>query len=756
MNRVRISLMIIGMIFVAVFDLNSQIRLDNWVAHTSLVQTQSIDIDLNGRIWAASSGGVYSIKPDGSDYRVFRNIDQMLDIDITTIRIHPVSGKVFAGSKNGYLDIYDNNGNWTHVTDIYNQKFSNPQINDIVFHGDKAFIAGGFGLAVFDLSKMVFIETARRFAGFSTNSPVNRILLDGEKIWIATTGGIASASVNDMLANPANWVGYPSNPGLFETSIIDISIFKGTTYAMSEKFITKLVNDTLREYKSTQDKYTSIYTVNNSLMVYSNIFGLLNSDDKLIEIPHSDFVEGFRPYNFGYKSGYIVKYRNIGIGIFINDIFTNYIPDSPLSNVSNDLSVDKDGILWVATDEDPNGKGFAKFDGKTWKNFTLKEYPQIKANSYNRITTSRDGRIILGSYGNGLLVVEPEGTNYKFRHFDTSNSVLIGLSNAPAYLVCGKPRVDNSGNIWVPMVGNESPGPSLVVFDKDYKSYGFVNPRNSIQRYFASLAIDFYGTKWVGGSRTQGLGMMYLNEKGTLTDRSDDISRMITQNDNSNMPDNTHNYIEVDKSGYVWIGTPRGLPVIANPSSAIASQPNINIRNLNRLIGEQNINYILVDAQNNKWLATNNGILVINPDGSDTVGTINISNSPLPTNEIVSIGYNENTGQMYFGSKMGIYEATSLSVLPSASYNITCYPQPFNIDKDSELIIDGLEDYSDIRIVTPAGILVRKMFVNSKKAIWDGKDENGNKAPNGVYLIMATSSSTKHSAVQKIAVLSGN
>jgi len=147
---------------------------------------------------------------------------------------------------------------------------------------------------------------------------------------------------------------------------------------------------------------------------------------------------------------------------------------------------------------------------------------------------------------------------------------------------------------------------------------------------------------------------------------------------------------------------------------------------------------------------------VINPDGSDTVGTINISNSPLPTNEIVSIGYNENTGQMYFGSKMGIYEATSLSVLPSASYNITCYPQPFNIDKDNELIIDGLEDYSDIRIVTPAGILVRKMFVNSKKAIWDGKDENGNKAPNGVYLIMATSSSTKHSAVQKIAVLSGN
>jgi len=131
------------------------------------------------------------------------------------------------------------------------------------------------------------------------------------------------------------------------------------------------------------------------------------------------------------------------------------------------------------------------------------------------------------------------------------------------------------------MVGNESPGPSLVVFDKDYKSYGFVNPRNSIQRYFASLAIDFYGTKWVGGSRTQGLGMMYLNEKGTLTDRSDDISRMITQNDNSNMPDNTHNYIEVDKSGYVWIGTPRGLAVIANPSSAIASQPNINIRNLN-------------------------------------------------------------------------------------------------------------------------------------------------------------------------------
>lgn len=750
----RNSLIVVAIFFLSLSGLLSQIRLDKWVAHTSLVNTMSVDIDSSGKIWVASSGGLYSINSDGSDLRVFRNINEMLDINISTVRVHPVSGDIYAGSVNGYLDIYDNNGNWLHVTDIFNQRFTNPQIEDIAFSGDKAYIAGGFGLAVFDIKKMVFEETVRRFSNFNANNPVNRVLIKGDKIWIATTGGIAVANISSTLANPASWTGYKSNPGLFENEILDIAIDNDVTYAMSEKFITKLENDTLKENKSTQDKYTSIYADKELGLVYSTIFGMINSQSQLIEIPHVGFVNGFLPYNHNGNTGFVVVYEGNGIGLFINNVFTHYLPNSPLLNVSNDLSVDNEGNLWLATDIDPNGRGISKFDGNKWTNFTVKDYPEIKTNNYHTITAASDGRVVAGSYGAGLLVIEPDGNDYKFKLFDTTNSVLYGLAVEPSYLVCGKPRVDNVGNIWVPMLGNQSPGPSLVAFDKDYNSYVFTNPRNPILRFFSSLAIDYYGTKWVGGSSVQGQGMMYLNENGTFDDNNDDRSGMITQNDYPNMPDNTHSFVEVDKAGFVWIGTPRGLAVVANPSSAISNnQLSINIRNLNRLIGEQNINYILVDAQNNKWLATNNGVWIINSDGSDTLGTINKNNSPIPTNEIVSIAYNEKTGQIFFGSKMGIYEAQTLSVQPVADYKIICYPQPFDPLLDKEMVIDGLEEYSDIRIVTMSGSIVQKIFSNSRKAVWNGKDDNGNSVPNGVYLVLATSTTTKHSAIQKIAVV---
>lgn len=730
----------------------SQIRLDDWKAHTSLVYTQDIDSDDEGKIWVATSGGIYSVMPDGTGLRIYRNIGEMLDLDITAIKYNKVTGELFTGSKNGYIDILDKNGNWIHITDIFNQKFSNPRINDIVFYGDKAFIAGGFGLAVFDVKKRVFDETVRRFAGFNSNLPANKIFIDNNEIWVATTSGIAKANISSILANPASWTGYPANPGLFEQSINDVVIHRGVVYAMSDKFITRLENETLVEHLRTQDIFTSILSTPETGFVFTTIFGVLDSLGNPINIPHPDLVYSVSTVRHNNGVGLVIRYQSNGIGLFINGEFINFIPNSPLSNISLDMGVDSKGNLWTATDVDPNGRGISVFDGINWRNINLKNYPEIKTNNYHKITIADDDRVAAGSYGNGLLLIKMEDEKFEFKSFNRENSKLVGLSNALDYIVCGKPRFDRDNNVWVPVLGNESSGASLVAIDKNDVSYGFNNSRNPNQRYFNSLAIDLNGTKWIGGSVVSGLGVLYVNERGNLGATSNIASGFLTQNEFSNMPDNTHPFIEVDKNGFVWIGTPRGLAVIANPSTVLQSNPNITVRNLNRIIGEQNINYILVDAQNNKWLATNNGVWVVNSDGSDTVGIINTSNSMLPTNEVLSLAYNKSTGQIYFGTKLGVYEAKSLSVEPAKSYDLKCYPQPFKPNKDYEMVIEGLEEYSDIRIVTMAGALVKQMFINSNKALWDGKDSNGNVVVPGVYLVLATSNTNKNSAVQKIAV----
>lgn len=748
----------IGILFLIFFSIYtftfSQIKLEDWKAHTSLVYTQAIEFDNNGKIWVATSGGVYSVNIDGSGITTYHNIKQMLDIDISSIKFNPKTEEIYFGSKNGYIEILDKNGNWSHITDIINQNFSDPIINDIAFYGNKAFFGGGFGLAVFDTKKKVFDETVRRFATFNVNLPVNKIIIENDDIWIATKSGVAKANLNTILSNPSNWTAYPAKEGLFETNIKDIAINNdGVCYALSDKFITKLVNGKFEEYKQSADFYTSLIYTNFTGLIYSNLFGILDSNDRNINIPHPDYIYGVKVFEYSGELLYIIKYQKNGIGIFYKDNYINIIPNSPLSNIARDMDIDNYGNLWIATDEDPNGRGFSKFDGTNWKNFTVKEYPILESDNYHKITVAKDGRILVSNYGKGLLVLEPKNNDYDFKHFDRSNSELLGLSGANDYIVCGKPRIDSKSNIWVPILGNQSLGPVLVAFDKDYHSYAFQNSRNPNKRFFSSLAIDHNSTKWVGGSRVEGIGMFYMNEKGNLDNSNGVYSGFLTQNDYPNMPDNTHSSIEVDKNGYVWIGTPRGLALITNPSSALQNSPSINVRNLNRVIGEQNINYIMIDAQNNKWLATNSGVWIVNFDGSDTIGVINKNNSYLPTNEILSLANNPTTGQIYFGTKYGIYEAKSLFVSPSANYEIKCYPQPFNVKKDKEMIIEGLEEYSDIRIVTLSGTLVKQFFTNSDKALWNGLDTDGNIVSTGIYLMLASSSTSKNSAVQKIAVI---
>ncbi|MFA7626975.1 MAG: hypothetical protein WCZ17_08010, partial [Candidatus Kapaibacterium sp.] len=509
-------------------NLYSQIRLDNWKAHTSLVNSQALEIDDEGKIWIASSGGVYSFYPDGSDFEVYRNIHQMLNINITALKSDKKSGRLYTGSNEGIVDILEPDGKWLHITDIYNQKFANPVINDFAFHGDNVFIAGGFGVAVFDSKRNVFLETAKRFADFNANNPANKITIHNDTIWVAVNDGITFADVNTTLANPSNWIGIKSNPGLFESSIKDIIINQGTVYAMSDKFITKLVDGELEEYQRSEFNLTALGVNNTNEMYFSTIFDVFKYDLSRIEIQHPGQINGFLHYSNNEYNGFIIIYNNNGIGLYLNGEYSHFLPDSPLLNTSTDLTVDQDGNLWVATDVAPNGRGFSKYDGITWKNFDLEKYPEIKTNNYHAITPLPDGRLAAASYGRGLLIIEQDDDEYNFRHFDTSNSKLFGLSANPSYIVCGKPRFDSKNNIWTPVLGEQSVGASLIAFDKEYNSYGFNNVRNPVQRHFYTLGIDLNSTKWVGGSRITGLGLMYYNERGTLDDNSDDIGGFIS------------------------------------------------------------------------------------------------------------------------------------------------------------------------------------------------------------------------------------
>ena len=133
--------------------------------------------------------------------------------------------------------------------------------------------------------------------------------------------------------------------------------------------------------------------------------------------------------------------------------------------------------------------------------------------------------------------------------------------------------------------------------------------------------------------------------------------------------------------------------------------------------------------------------------------SFNKDNSPLPTNELYSLEYDENTGKIYIGTDQGMYSLQTSAVKPIESFDVKVFPQPFDNRKDDVLSIEGLAENSDIRIVTVNGELVKKLKVNSRVATWDGRNENGQKASPGVYLLYAVSETKEDSQVVKVAIV---
>ena len=67
------------------------------------------------------------------EYKESRNNNGLLSININVVKCNPSRKTIFIGTFDGYLDIANEDSNWTHITDIVTQKFTNPQIEDIEF-----------------------------------------------------------------------------------------------------------------------------------------------------------------------------------------------------------------------------------------------------------------------------------------------------------------------------------------------------------------------------------------------------------------------------------------------------------------------------------------------------------------------------------------------------------------------------------------------------------------------------------------------
>lgn len=750
---------------ISYFPLFSSLKLENWSVHTSMLNVNSVSMDSRGRFWLGSSGGLIIYDSKNSDTISINHLTGLLDANITKLCYLPDRSLMLIGSKRGFFDIVTEDLEFVHITSIYGHNFSNPTINDILVYGNKVFISGGWGLAEFDMERMIFTKTIEKLGDLHKNAEVNNIAISNDTLWACTAYGVACVPLTQNISIPNNWATYfyPEEKTYSSAKLVKLSnvVYINFGYHIytleNNEFTIALETDN----SSNNNQILDIASYNNDLIyctpyqVFSLKKGYLfsNWSDRahslsvfpVLQNSPTDFIFSF---NYTYLGASLIK------ADFSSVLFT---PNSPCVDNFMDLAINSTGKLYAVTDNSYNYQtpgGVMSFDGSNWINYNNlhSDAPCDIRSKFDAISVGPDDRIYAGGWGNGLYIIDETKTDPKerFTVINETNSPMTPFSGT--FTIAGETAFDKNNRAWTVNYGLNTGGTFLFTYDNNLTNFiAFTNPFSAQDRKYYNIAIDNYGTKWIYG--TNGAeGIIYFNDKNTPEIASDDLWGILSTSNNATMLTNDVNCLAIDNfTSQIWLGTPSGISIIRNPY-AINSNSKIIISNLSFLRG-QTVLDIIVDVVGNKWIATTSGVFVINREGDDTLGSITMNNSPLTTNEVNALAMNSNNGLLYLGTKQGLYIVQTTILRPDDTYLLKTYPEPFNIDRDLELTIDGLVADSEIRILTPDGRLIRSLDTYGKRTIWDGRDSNGNKVPPGVYIVIGNSSLTKQSAAGKIAVV---
>lgn len=369
-----------------------------------------------------------------------------------------------------------------------------------------------------------------------------------------------------------------------------------------------------------------------------------------------------------------------------------------------------------------------------------------------------DGHVFAGAI-NGLY----EFNNGIFtNHYTYDNSLLAPtFSNDKNYVFVNGLKYDDNGDLWIFNSMNNEQNILIYSTEKEWQSI-YQKDLKGLSMLSAPI-IDSRGFIWFVNENWQKPSFYaYQKDNNKLTDF---VAPFINQ-DRTQISDLYYVYCIVeDKNHNMWIGTDQG-PFMLTTEQIDASSPVYTQVKVPRNDGTNYADYLLsgvgtrciyVDNNNRKWFGTtSNGLYVIDSDNITTLAHFTKDNSKLLSDNILSLAFNESTGEMYIGTDKGLCSYTPNFADNSNGMtkdNVWAYPNPVRPDYSGPITITGLESGSLVKIVTSSGALVNEGTANNGQYKWYGLDRNGRRVASGVYMVEIATSEGEKGVVCKIAVV---
>ncbi len=737
------------------------------------------------KMYCCCSSGVFSYNLSDNSIQRYNKVTGLSDIGCTVARYNSFTNTLVVGYSNGNIDLVVNN-NVTNIPDLKNSSaLGSKKINNVFFNKSIAYISCGQGIIVIDLTQDIILDEYIIGPG-ETALNVYSVAIFDDTLFAATAIGIYKISVNDP--NPGDYqdwhvVSSPLPEGIFN-GIVTCGNKMYASYAKHLISTSYYNEDILYIYTAgnwaADSIHDNIYSIQTSIvnnipyLVYSgsgNVSVLDTLQNLLNKIYNYGFSSSVGPNDALVDNTMKVWIADGNYGLVAAPSSYNgesFLPPGPFSNSVFSMA-SEESYLYIA----PGGYnqsyaplylsniGVSEYSEASW--YRLIDVPPPNSDTIQdlccvAIDPKNPLHAFVGSWGHGVL----EYNNNTFSElYNNTNSPLLNLYNYGGYSIrIGGVGFDNNSNLWVTNSSVENNYLSVRHENGTWQSFNFsgVAPSTKI---VTNVLVTQTGAKWI---LFPGTGILAYQDNGTFASPSASNSVFITDAvGNGHLPSLTIYCMTEDLNGAIWIGNNTQVVVFYSPDDIFNGSGGWDAQNVyvqqtgytQYLMQNQFTTCIAVDGANRKWIGTQGGgIFLMSADGTQQILNFTVSNSPLLSNNVLSIAINQLTGEVFIGTDQGVVSYQGSSTEGNSSFtNVYAYPDPIPHGYAGPIAIKNLVANSDVKITNVSGEIVYHTVALGGQAIWYGTNFSGERVQTGVYLVLCTSPDGTQSVVTKLLLV---
>ena len=738
-----------------------------WRAHSAYSIIDEVAV-MKEKVFALSNHSLFAVDKQSEELSYYSRLTGLNGAVISTIGYNPALNLLLVCYENGQLDVINAKDEIENIPDLYLKQANFSKIvNNICMHENTAYLAMDFGILVLDMKKREIKDTYI-IGKDASEVNIKDITILGDSIYAVSPQLLYSAALSDPLSDYAYWQTQSLPNGQEATAL---SAHKQQLYIIRDAVLWS-------RNGGQWHKHSTTFAAKDLCQTNQELF-ILPKDKDGVAIVGTDLSLQWQ------EMGIISDIQSDGnslwfaldkYGLMRGSDRQTFLPDGPINNTAYRMRFFGDrlyivpGGRWATQNKTPAEIMF--YENDSWVNISHSQINEAcNATILDLMNVAQDPKdkdhYFVTSFGSGLLEMYRDEV---IKLYTPSNSSLTSAvdKHPELYTRTDGAMFDNQGYLWVL---NTSATNNIHIIDANGNTiakYNLYSDGVRVPLYTpGEILVDHRNPtwKWIPLCRYN-TGLILLQDNGTPTDPTDDKVTYHTewydQNGKLVLPESIFSLAQ-DRDNTMWVGTNKGLFLIpatidfttSNRCERVIIGRNDGTKLGDYLLENEQINSIVVDGGNRKWIGTaSSGVFLLSPNGEETIEHFTSENSPLPSNNVLSIAIQESTGEVFFGTGQGLVSYMSDAIEPATDFNeIYAYPNPVHPNYKGLITVRGLMANTQVRIVDANGNLVTNIPSNGGEAIWDMTNAQGDRVATGIYTILCNTADGSGHGTTKILIM---